>query len=155
MLIAGATAVGRPTEELEALGRFGAERTCDKRYDNPFVILYFFSRALHKLPPEAAEPIATRIAGAEPNGALEYARAACGLLYWKRIPNLSCISALLDSQMDTGGWERRGFYHGGRTRCRDGSLAEQHPDTPHWGSEALTTVFCLEALARWTSMSQQ
>ena len=35
-----------------------------------------------------------------------------------------------------------------RKRLSANSFAPPHPDTPWWGSEELTTVFCIEALSR-------
>ena len=42
-------------------------------------------------------------------------------------------------------WPRVGFYHMGQRRL------EPQPKTPWWGSEALTTVFAVEALTRYVS----
>lgn len=49
------------------------------------------------------------------------------------------LHTILSSQTAEGGWPRRAFYTG------------PEPPAPHavwWGSEELTTAFCLEALAR-------
>jgi hypothetical protein len=123
------------------------ETVCDKWYDNPFVVWYFFSRALHAIAPEAGDLIETKIAAATPANALERALAACSLLYWGRTAD---VDALLAMQLESGAWPAAPLYHGGRTRRRDGSFADVHPDTPRWGSEELTTAFCIEALARMT-----
>ena len=136
-------------EHLLGVLRSGGETSCDKWYDNPFVVWYFFSRALSEVAPEARDIIVRRIASVAPSNVLETALAAASLLYWDRVPEQDAISALLDGQLDTGGWPRAALYHGGRARRPDGTFAEPHPDTPHWGSEALTTAFCLQVLARW------
>jgi hypothetical protein len=127
------------------------EASCDKWYDNPFVIWYFFSRALHRVAPEAGEIIEKRIAGATPSNALEHALAACSLLYWNRLPS---VDALLTTQREEGGWPGAALYHGGRERKRDGSFASPHPDSPRWGSAELTTAFCVEALGQWIARSE-
>src|SRR5947209_9932651 len=63
------------------------KRSCRKPAASPFASrekrdLVLFSRALPKLAPEAAELIATRIAAAEPNSALEHA-----ILWTKAFPH--------------------------------------------------------------------
>lgn len=130
--------------------RENRESSCDKWYDKPFVVWYFFSRALHEVAPEAGEIIEKKIATATPSNPLERALAACSLSYWNRAPSLD---SLLDDQLESGAWPAAALYHGGRARRRDGSFAEPHPDTPHWGSEELTTAFCIEALARGATRS--
>jgi hypothetical protein len=140
---------GKVVDHLLAVLRSRGEATCDKWYDNPFVIWYFFSRALNRAAPEAGDLIKERIASMPPSNALEAALSAASLLYWSSVPNEASIQTLLEQQLETGGWPRAGFYHGGRERLRGGGFAEQHPDTPHWGSEALTSAFCLEVLGQW------
>lgn len=121
------------------------EPVCDKWYENPFAVWYFFSRALRGVAPEAGEVIARRIAASTPKNALELALAACALLDWNRKPDLGPLLAL---QQESGSWPAAGLYHGGRRRLGRFAFAEPHPDTPWWGSEALTTAFCLEAISR-------
>jgi hypothetical protein len=124
--------------------REGREAHCDKWYGNPFAIWYFFSRALHRNAPEAGELIVRKIAAASPENALEHALAACALRYWKQPADMAPLLAL---QLESGAWPAAPLYHGGRRRLNDGTFALPHPDTPHWGSEELTTAFCIEALA--------
>src|SRR5687768_12872035 len=64
-------------EQLLTVLRENRERHCDKWYDNPFVIWYFFARALHDISAEAGHLIAMKIAAAKPANALEHALAAC------------------------------------------------------------------------------
>jgi hypothetical protein len=132
-------------EHLLTVLRENREVSCDKWYDNPFVVWYFFSRALHDVAPEAGEIIEKKIAATTTSNALEHALAACSLHYWNRKAD---IRPLLDRQLDSGGWPAAPLYHGGRARNRDGTFAPPHHDTPYWGSEELTTAFCIEALAR-------
>jgi hypothetical protein len=125
--------------------RADGEASCDKWYDNAFAIWYFFSRALRGITTEAGELIAAKVRAARPANALESALAACAALNAGERP---AIEALLTQQLASGAWPAAPLYHGGRRRRRDGSFDAPHPDTPHWGSEELTTAFCIEALAR-------
>jgi hypothetical protein len=125
--------------------RAGSETTCDKWYERPFAVWYFFSRALRDIAAEAGEIITKRIEAAIPESALDRALAACALLDWRRVPD---VAPLLDAQLPSGAWPAAGLYHGGRRRLSRDSFAPPHPDTPWWGSEALTTAFCIEALSR-------
>jgi len=122
----------------------GNERHCDKWYDDPFVVWYFFARALHGVAPDVAALIEGRLASASPATPLQHALRACTLLYLGRTPD---VAPLLASQLSSGGWPSAPVYHGGRKRRRDGTFDAPHPDTPYWGSEEWTTAFCVEALA--------
>lgn len=139
-------------DHLVAVLRANHESSCDKWYENPFAVWYFFSRALHPWSREAGEIIRTRLAAASPATVLDEALAACSALYWNDVP---AIDSLLDAQNESGGWPRAGLYHGGRRRLAEWAFAEPHPDTPWWGSEELTTAFCVEALSRWLEVTQQ
>jgi hypothetical protein len=128
--------------------REGAEQQCDKWYENPFVVRYFLSRALVGRAPEAGALIAGRTAQASPANALEHALAASAMMDWSHDPSRH-IEALLAAQGPDGSWPRAALYHGGRARLKGGGFADPHPDTPRWGSEAITTAFALEALSRF------
>ena len=110
------------------------EATCDKWYDNPFVVWYFFSRALRVTGVDAGEAILERLHATPPASALEHALAICIQLDWKERPPGEAVAALLDAQLPTGAWPLAPVYKGSDTR---------------WGSEELTTGFCIEALQRW------
>jgi hypothetical protein len=138
-------AIPEVVEHLLAVLRENRERYCDKWYDNPFVVWYFFARALHGISAEACELIAAKLDGVTPSNALEHALAACTRLYLRRTPD---AEVLLHMQFPSGAWPAAAVYHGGRARNRDGTFGEPHPDTPYWGSEAWTTAFAVEALAR-------
>lgn len=138
---------GAIVDHLLGILRSGRESACDKWYGNPFVIWYFFSRALGRMS-EAWSLIESRLASAAPADALETALAVCTSINCGRPPGDEAIGALLALQSEDGSWPRAALYHGGRKRRRDGSFGPLHPDTPRWGSEALTTAFCLEALSR-------
>lgn len=132
---------------LAILARRG-EASCDKWYENPFVVRYFFSRALARLAPSAEASVCERIASERPATALEMALAAAGLLHWGRADE-EAIDRLVAAQQRDGSWPRAALYSGGRERHRDGSFAPRHPDTPHWGSEEISTAFAVEALSGW------
>jgi len=129
--------------------REGAESRCDKWYDNPIIVRYFLSRALAPVAAEAGALIVERSRAAEPANALEAALLVSALLDWKAKVPASLIDGLIAAQLPSGAWPAAALYHGGRARLRGGGFAAPHPDTPHWGSEALTTAFAIEALARW------
>lgn len=121
------------------------EAHCDKWYENPFAVWYFFSRALQRSAPEAGELIVQKIGATKPASALDRALAICALRDWNRTAEVAPLLAL---QLESGAWPAAPLYHGGRARRRNGTFAPPHPDTPCWGSEELTTAFCIEALAR-------
>jgi hypothetical protein len=133
---------------LVSVLREGAERQCDKWYENPFVIRYFLSRALAGRSSEARSLLVQRTLAAPPANDLEQALSACTLLDCGE-DAAAPVEALLAAQAEDGSWRRAALYHGGRARLRAGGFADPHPDTPRWGSEALTTAFAVEALARW------
>lgn len=133
---------------LERMVEQDRESDCDKWYDNPFVLWYFLSRALAGRSTRGTGLILDKLRSAEPSGALETALAACATLSCGGSPKEETIAALLALQAAEGSWPRGALYHGGRARRAGGGFAEPHPDTPRWGSEALTTGFCVEALAR-------
>jgi hypothetical protein len=72
----------------------------------------------------------------------ETALDICSLLYLEKADfpmTRPAVAYLIGSQHENGSWQRQRFYAG------------PPPPTPHtvwFGSEALTTAFCLEALAR-------
>ena len=126
----------------------GREAQADKWYDNPIVVRYFLSRALAGIAPEAEATLVARSEAAVPTSALEAALLICTLADWGRTAPQSVREYLLGAQLPSGGWPAAAVYHGGRRRLAQGGFAEPHPDTPRWGSEALTTSFCIEALCR-------
>jgi hypothetical protein len=125
-----------------AVLRANREMMCDKWYASRFAIWYFFSHALHAIAPEAGEMIVPRIEAATPLNALELALATSALLLWNRVPD---VQPLIDAQLPSGAWPRVSFYHAGLKRI---SPNESQPTPPWRGSEALTTVFAVEALSR-------
>jgi hypothetical protein len=123
---------------MEAILRTDREMESTLWYGSRFTVWYFFSHALLKVAPEGGTEIVRKVEAAVPSDALERAEAASILLLWGRVPD---IGAVLDDQLPNGGWPSAGFYHMGQRR-RDAP-----PQPPWWGSEALTTVFALEALS--------
>jgi hypothetical protein len=79
------------------------------------------------------------------NHILHTALAACALMDWQDRNNHAnvldaAILAILRAQDSSGGWKKCPFYYSGPSK----KLA--------WGSEELTTGFCLEALSRYRSL---
>lgn len=118
------------------------EADCDTWYRNPLSVYYFFSRNYYKgiqqLEP-MRQPIIDRIAAYSTYScALDAALAACTLhnLRYSGPVLDKAIEFLLASQKENGEWERRLLYYGGPKK-RSG-----------YGSEELTTSYCLEALVR-------
>ena len=135
-------------EWLLELLREGKESQCDKWYDNPIIVRYFLSRALAGVRPEAGEIIVRRSMAARAGKPLEAAMLASTLLDWEAAVPPRILEMVAEGQGPSGGWPAAAVYHGGRARLPRGSFSDPHPDTPRWGSEALTTAFAIEALAR-------
>ena len=124
----------------------GAESGCDAWYPSAIVFHWALSRCAHAAIrgiEALREPaVAKVLASASPDGwsgrdALDTALAALALHNWRsRDPALqAACGALLASQRPDGGWPR-------------GVLFVGHRNGRTWGSEELTTGFCVEALAR-------
>jgi hypothetical protein len=133
---------------LVAILRENRETQCDKWYEDPFVVRYFFARALAGRSEEGSALLRARLASSRPQSALHRALAACAGIALGTRPGPEEIAALLALQMPDGAWPRAALYHGGRARLAGGGFAPPHPDTPRWGSEAVTTAFAVEALSR-------
>jgi hypothetical protein len=133
------------TEYLVDLVRRGREGCCDQWYDNAFPFYYSVSRCIHagidgldEIRDEMVERIVT---AANPDGsigetALDTAFAACALRFLAGPADAfeRARGYLVASQSPEGGWPIAPLYHGGP------------PMKLRWGSEELTTGFCLEAL---------
>ena len=124
------------------------EDNCDTWYRNPYAVYYFMSRnhyvGCHGLDPIKAPIIERILQSAKPDGSLgenllDTALAACTLLNFRHhSPMLKqAIQHLISKQRDTGEWERWILYWGGPKLLLG------------WGSEELTSAFCLEALSRY------
>jgi len=124
------------------------EADCDLWYRDPFFVYYFFTRCyhagVHALEP-LRQPIVDRIlARARPDGRLgdtvaDTAWAVCSLLNLRSYPPQleTAVAYLLQTQEAPGHWPRWLLYYGGPKLLLG------------WGSEEMTTGFCLEALARY------
>ncbi|WP_158995710.1 hypothetical protein [Mucilaginibacter sp. L196] len=127
------------------------EATCDKWYYNPFVIYHLFSRnyykGITKLEP-IRQPIIDRIISqAEDSGCLggnlfNTALGACVLQnFHHQSPVLNkAIQFIIKAQNTNGSWERWAHYYAGNMYL-------------YFGSEEITTAFCLEALSRYRDLS--
>lgn len=126
-------------EHLLAVLRADGELMSTNWYASRFTVWYFFSLALREIAPEVGKMIVPRVEATAPMNALEFALASSTLLLW----NHACdVRPLIDTQLPSGAWPRVAFYHTGLRRTNS------QPKPPWWGSEALTTVFAVEALTR-------
>ena len=127
------------------------EETCDKWYASRFTLYYFLSRnyaaGIRAFGPVGDTIIARIKSYAHPDGTvgnhiLHTALAACALMEWKdhSIVLDDAIQAILRAQGPGGRWQKFPFYFNGR--------AKQFT----YGSEEITTGFCLEALARYRNL---
>jgi hypothetical protein len=125
---------------------------CDKWHLSACAFYYAVSRAsaggvgaLARL----REPLAAHADRALADGhslvPAEVALAVCALINLeRRTPALEvAVSRLLATQMEDGAWPAHALYHGGPNRVYG------------WGSEALTTALCVEALVRSTAIAAE
>jgi hypothetical protein len=128
--------------------RNGEEVVCDKWYHSLYTFCYAVSRCCSKEIPgleEARERIIQRITeelsrnDSEELGPTDLALAACALMNCQSSPILleEAICKLISAQHESGEWSARWFYDAG------------FDTPPRYGSEELTTGFCLEALIRF------
>jgi hypothetical protein len=128
------------------------EADCDKWYRNPFTIYYFFSRILYagikQLEP-IRKPIIERILskvnadGSIGPSALDTALAVVSLIKLEcKSPEVdNAVTFLLGNQAEYGNWLRWAIYYGGPKKLQC------------YGSEEITTGFCIEALALYRKIS--
>ncbi len=134
-----------------------AEESCDKYYANRFNFYYFLSRnyaAGVRAFEAVGDTIVARITscthpdGTIGNHILHTAQAACALMDWQVWKDGSpvldnAIQAILGARDANGSWKRCPFYYSGPSKKLG------------WGSEELTTGFCLEALSRYRNLQTQ
>ncbi|HEX8116787.1 MAG TPA: hypothetical protein VF521_05905, partial [Pyrinomonadaceae bacterium] len=148
LLYAGERVEARPVVDylIDSLRR-GVEGCCDKWHLNPFMFQYAVSRCYREgfaaLGAIRDESVARIVAASKPDGAfgenvLDTALAACALLNWGAAPTEleRAFKHMLEAQRQDGSWPRAVLYYGGPKKYYG------------WGSEELTTGFCLEALIR-------
>jgi hypothetical protein len=126
--------------------REGREAHCDRYYDEPFAILYFFSKALAGRCPEAGGIILSRPCPAADASAMRIAFAMLVRSAWKAEPDADLVARLLAAQSGDGSWPMASLFINSRPR-----LGYMHfGETPHnaWraGSEELTTAIAVGAL---------
>ena len=124
------------------------ENNCDKWYRNIFTVYYFITRNYYdgvtQLEP-VRETIIKRILskfnedGSFGEGVADTAFAVCALLNlnYSGEELKKAIHFIIQSQQPTGNWLRWRIYYGGPKKIFG------------FGSEELTTAFCLEALQRY------
>jgi hypothetical protein len=148
LLYLGERPEARPVARyLAAVLAEGREDRCDKWHLNRFTFYYTVARAWREgvtsLAPLRDECIRRIVAHSRPEGAigdteLDTALAACALLAWGAAPPEleGAIAYLLRRQGGNGEWAATAMYYGGPKKYYG------------WGSEELTTGFCVEALGR-------
>src|SRR5207237_7835772 len=94
-------------EHMLAVLRANHEMMSTIWYGSRFTVWYFFSHALHRIAPEAAEMIVPRVEATAPVNALELALAASTLRVWNRKAD---VRRLIEAQLPPGPWPREGFY---------------------------------------------
>lgn len=127
------------------------EDDCDTWYRNTLTVYYFISRniatginELQDIAPIIVDRILKKqnVDGSFGESSLDNALAISSLIYsgykGKEINN--AIAQLLKQQNKNGNWDRRAFYYGGPKKLSS------------FGSEELTTAFCLEALVRFKNL---
>lgn len=108
-------------------------------YHSPLAILYFLSRAYQGLAAaEASRQLRRMLEISIGRSPLHTALAIISLLRWNQPLNLNkCAAYLLQTQSANGDWKAEAFY----------LETEKDGQTNYYGHRALTTAFCLEALA--------
>jgi hypothetical protein len=131
------------------------ESTCDKWYNSIFVVYYFFTRnyfaGIKTLEP-IKEPIIIRIlAKIQDNGCigenvLDTATAICSLINLGYRGDLyeKSILYIINNQNINGSWLSVNISFGSSKKSKVG-----------WGSDELTTAFCLEALNRYNDFNEK
>jgi hypothetical protein len=134
-------------DRLVDVFRRGEEGRCDSWYRGPFTFYYAVARTGIRGFDAIVEEMAARIRrtarpdGRLGDGPLDTALGISALSNLGIEPEL-CERAcawLADVQSSDGSWPPEPFYYAGPRR---------DPPLPRWGSQELTTGFCLEALAR-------
>lgn len=131
---------------LLAILREGREASCDRYYDDPVLIRYFFSRALVGRSAEAGALLVERAVPQPQDSALHVALAILTRLIWQAPVPADAVRRLIAMQDDDGSWPIASLYCGGRPRLADGTFGTAIPDIYRKGSEAFTTAFCVAAL---------
>ncbi len=135
-------------EYLIAVVQEGREESCDKWHLSRFNLYYAISRNIFAkmkgLEPLRDLLVERIVSAANDDGTigghlLDTALAVCSLLNLEvESPVLDrAIQAIVSAQTDTGAWPTLPLYYGGPKKYYG------------WGSEELTTAFCLEALVRY------
>jgi hypothetical protein len=122
------------------------EASCDKYYDDPVLIRYFFSRALAGRCPEAGELLVARAHVDADASAFHIALTILTLALWKASIPDDLVRRLVAQQGADGAWSIASFYCAGRPRRGYCDFAPAIPDIFRCGSEAMTTALCISAL---------
>jgi len=122
------------------------EASCDKYYDDPVVIRYFFSRVLAGCCDEAGQLLVERAVVTADASALQIALTILIRSLWRAPVPGELVQRLIAAQDLQGNWPIASLYCAGRRRLAPGHFAPTDPDRFRSGSEAMTTAFCISAL---------
>lgn len=136
----------RIIDALLAILRHGKETACDKYYDDPFLIRYFFARALAGRSPEARGLLVARAQVAADASAFHVALTILTLSICGVPVRGDLVRRLMVLQGPDGAWPIASFYCAGRDRLGHVDFAPAAPDIFRCGSEAMTTALCIAAL---------
>jgi hypothetical protein len=137
----------RLIEALLEILRTGREDSCDKYYDNPNLIRFFFSRALVSRCREARELLLRGVAEVPPDApALDIALSILVRTIWDAPVSPDLTRQLVAAQDSSGAWPIAPLYCAGRQRLGYLRFAPTEPGWFRLGSEAITTAFCVSAL---------
>lgn len=136
----------RVVEALVNILRQGKEDACDKYYDDPVLIRYFFARALAARSAEARELLAARTSVAADGSAFHIALSILTLASCGAAVPADLVARLMAQQGAAGAWPIASFYCAGRPRRGYCDFAPAAPDSFRCGSEAMTTALCIAAL---------
>ena len=136
----------RVVHRILAIVREGREDSCDKYYDNPNLVRYFFSRALAGRCPEARELLLERMQAGPDLSPIDLALVILVRVIWCAPLRPELIQRLIAAQDSSGAWPIAPLYCAGRKRTGYMQFAPTEPGWFRLGSEAITTAFCVNAL---------
>jgi hypothetical protein len=124
----------------------GREDSCDKYYDNPVLIRFFFSRALAGRCPKAGRVLVERAEVGPNASALDQALTILTRTMWNAPVPADLLERLIAEQAPSGEWPIASIYCAGREQLGYLNFAPAAADRFRSGSEAITTAFCIAAL---------
>ncbi|KPH58094.1 hypothetical protein ACLIMP_19185 [Novosphingobium aerophilum] len=138
----------RVIDKLVEILRGGREPSCDRYYNDPFLILYMFSRALVGRSEEARSLILSRTSVSPEAPAIHVALAILVRSIWGAPIDEDWIDRLLLAQQPAGEWPIAPLYVASRERRGYLDFAPAPEKVWRVGSEAMTTALSVSALDR-------